>query len=70
MFVRLKGVLILLLVAILSGCSLAVLPNEYQEIPVYQEPSAPGGFIANVDYATGNIVLEWNAVEGASHYTI
>lgn len=70
MFVRLKGVLILLLVAILSGCSLAVLPNEYQEIPVYQEPSAPGDFIANVDYATGNIILEWNAVEGASHYTI
>lgn len=60
----------ILLTFFLVGCSLAVVPGDYEERPVYQDPQVPSGFSANVDYSDDSVVLSWDTVEGAGYYTV
>ena len=70
MFDKMKIVLILFITLLLASCSLAIVPNEYEDKEVYEKPTAPTGLSVTVDYSGKTIDLVWDSMSGASSYTV
>lgn len=70
MFDKMKIMIILFITLLLASCSLAIVPNEYEDKEVYEKPTAPTGLSAVVDYSDKTIDLVWDSMSGVSSYTV